>query len=150
VRPIAPYHANKKIKEQGALLGLKRCKDAGIGGEIFWNQTFTQFLSTRREMQLTRSAIRAIGASVYKTHFLQLFDNLTGIYGNDSNRFGKSTLVDPRDSIYAGERGPLERRQVFADKRFGDHRRADLLEVPRQVERSTEVEKNWDVTPQRG
>jgi len=88
VRPIAPYHANEKIEEQLALMGLKRCKNAGIGGEIFGNQTLAQFLSTRREMQLARSAIRAIGAPVYETHRLQLIDNLTGINGNDSDGFG--------------------------------------------------------------
>ena len=130
-------------------MGLEWCKDSSIGGEIFGNQTLAQFLSTQREMQLTRSAIRAIGASVYKTHRLQLIDNLTGIDGNDSDRFGQSALVDPRRSIYAGERRPLERRQVFADERFGHHRRADLLEVSRQVERSTKVQKNWDITPRR-
>ena len=130
-------------------MGLERCKDSGIGGEIFGNQTLAQFLSTRRKMQLARSAIRAIGASVYKTHRLQLIDNLTGIDGNDSDGFGQSALVDPRSSIYAGERRPLERCQVFADEGFGHHRRADLLEVPRQVERSTKVEKNWDIPPRR-
>jgi len=43
VHPVAPYHANKKIKEQLALVGLKWCKDAGIGGMIFGNQTLAQF-----------------------------------------------------------------------------------------------------------
>ena len=147
MHPIAPYHANKEIKEQLPLVGLKRCKDASIGGEILGNQTLAQFLSTRREMQLARSAIGAIGASVYETHGLQLIDNLTGIDRNDSNGFGQSALVDPWRSIYAGERRPLERRQVFADQGFGHHRRADLLEVPRQVERSAKVQKNWDITP---
>jgi hypothetical protein len=147
VHPVAPYHANKKIKEQLALVGLEWRKDAGIGGEIFGNQTLAQFPSTRREMQFARSAIRAIGASVHKTHRLQLINNLTGIDGNDSHRVGQSALVDPRNPINAGERGPLERRQVFADERFGDHRRADLLEVPRQVERPTKVQKNRDTTP---
>jgi len=147
VHPIAPYHTNKEIEEQLALVRLKWCKDARIGRVIFRNQTLARFLSTRREMQLARSAIRAIGASVYKTHRLQLIDNLTSIDGNDSDGFGQSALIDPRSSIYAGERGPLERRQVFADQRVGHHRRADLLEVPRQVERSTKVQKNWDITP---
>jgi hypothetical protein len=88
VRPIALYHANEKIEEQLALVGLKWCKDAGIGGEILRNQTLAQSLSTRREIQLARSAIRAIGAPVYETHRLQLIDNLTGIDGNDSDGFG--------------------------------------------------------------
>ena len=149
MHPVAPYHANKKIKEQLALVGLKWCKDAGIGGMIFGDQTLAQFLSTRREMQLACSAIRAIDASVHKTHRLQLINNLTGIDGNDSDGFGQSALVDPRNSIDTGERGPLERRQIFADQRFGHHRRADLLEVPRQVERSTKVQKNWDIAPRR-
>jgi len=47
-----------------------------------------QSLSTLRKTQLTRSAIHAIGAAVHKTHGLQLFHNLTGVDGNDSNRFG--------------------------------------------------------------
>jgi len=85
VHPIAPYHANKKIKEQLSLVGLKWCKDARICGEIFGNQTLAQFLSTRRKMQLARSAISAIGASVHKTHRLQLTDNLTCIDRNDSD-----------------------------------------------------------------
>jgi hypothetical protein len=85
VRPIAPYHANEKIEEQLALVGLKWCNDAGVGGKIFGNQTLAQFLSTRREIQLACSAIRTIGAPVYETHRLQLIDNLTGIDGNDSD-----------------------------------------------------------------
>ena len=88
MRPIAPYHAHKEIKEQLPLVGLKWCEDPGIGGVILGNQTLAQFLSTRREMQLARSAIRAIGAPVYETHRLQLIDNLTGINGNDSDGFG--------------------------------------------------------------
>jgi hypothetical protein len=146
VHPIALDHANKLIKEQLPLLRLERCKDAGIGGEILWNQTLAQFLSTRRETQLARPAIRAVGAPVYETHGLQLIDHLTSVDSNDSDGFGQSTLVDPRRSIYAGERRPLEWRQVFADQGFGDHRCANLLEVPRQVERSAKIQKNWDIT----
>ena len=147
MHPIVPYHTNKQIKEQLALVRLKWCQDARIGREISRNQTLAQFLSTRRETQLARSAIRTVGASVYKTHRLQLIDNLTSIDGNDSDGLGQSALVDPGRPIYAGERGPLERCQVFADQRFGHHCCADLLEVPRQVERSTKVQKNWDITP---
>jgi len=88
VHPVATYHANKKIKEQLALVRLKWCQDARIGREISRNQTLAQFLSTRREMQLACSAIRAIDASFHKTHRLQLIDNLTGINGNDSDGFG--------------------------------------------------------------
>jgi hypothetical protein len=149
VRPIAPYHANKEIKEQLPLVTLEWRKDAGIGGEIPGNQTFAQLLSTWREMQLARSTIRAIGPSVNETHGLQLLDDLTGIDGNDSDGFGQPALVDPRYAIDAGERRPLERRQVFADQGVGHHRRADLLEVPRQVERSAKIQKNRDITPRR-
>ena len=94
-------------------------------------------------MQLACSAIRAIDASVHKTHRLQLINNLTGIDGNDSDGFGQSALVDPRNSIDTGERGPLERRQIFADQRCGHHRRADLLEVPRRDAATIAVQICW-------
>jgi hypothetical protein len=139
VHPIAPYHANKEIKEQLALVRLKWCKDTRIGREIFGNQTLAQFPSMRREMQFARATIRTVGAPVYETHGLQLIDNLTGIDRNDPDGFGQSALVDPRYSIYAGKRRPLERCQVLAHEGFGHHHGANLLEVPRQIERPTKV-----------
>ena len=130
MHPVASDHANKKFKEQLALVGLKWRQDAGIGSEIFGNQTLAQLLCAWREMQFARAAIRTIGAPVYETHRLQLIDDLAGIDRNDPDRFRQSALIDPGYSIDASERRPLERRQVFAHEGFGHHNGANLLKVP--------------------
>jgi len=123
--------ADQEIDEQLPLGGRERREDAVVCSEIFGNQASPQSRPACCKVQLAHATIRAIHAAVDQAQRLKLIDNLTRVDRNDADSFGQAALVDTRNSIDASKRGPLERRQVLPDERFGDHRRTDLLKVPR-------------------
>ena len=131
MRPVSLDHADKQIEEKLPLGGRQRRKNAVVGSEIFGDQAPAKFRRACCKMQLARPTICTIHAAVDETHRLKLIDNLTGIDGNDTDGFGQSALVETRRSIDTGKRSPLKRREVLSEERFGNHRGANLLEMPR-------------------